>query len=841
MPFSSPVRNRLLLAEQILLPIAIVAVAIIGWLFFKDSSVRLQTRNELTRLQEIMRSNSEVLSLLKDLESGQRGYLLSGDKSYLQPYQNAKDTLPNAVENLYAILQLPIQRERIQKLRSLVLEKTTEIEATLLIRDQLGDAVAISIFRSNRGKATMDELRLLSAEIQNTAYENFKTKSQEMEEESAKALRGIMAACVLLVFELAFSLFLIQRASMRREDLIDRLEDARLRALTTLSSIGDGVITADKTGLVSYLNPVASALTGWKVEDAVGKSIEQICPLQHELTGSVLENPVRKVVQTLVPQMLENPAYLIRQDGSRLIVDDSAAPIFDHDNQLAGIVMVFRDMTQRKASSDAIKRWQQVFQQAGFGMAIFKPGQPPLIDELNQAFAQLHNYSLEELKGQSLQKLVSPESWKVEAAAFESDHHTLTESLHVRKDGSLFPVLLDVSVVRDENGNAIYSTASYSDISERKRIESEILWSEEQYRLTADSMAQLVWTSKADGSTEYMNVKWQQQPRFEEYAKDGLSWSTFLYPEDRDRCMQIWKQSMESGETFQVDCRIQECVEKGPRWHNCRAFPIRDREGRIRRWFGSCTDVHEQWESAEALRSGKEEMERMNRALLRSNQDLEQFAYVASHDLQEPLRMVVIYSKLLQQELDGQLTQQANDYMTFAVEGAKRMEALLKDLLAYSRASSQEEILASQTDSTQDLNTAIRNLALQIDETYATIQFEDLPTSISISSVHLTQVFQNLLSNAMKYRKPDMPPIIEVNAERNGGIWVFRIKDNGIGIALGYQEQIFRIFGRLHGQDQPGTGIGLALCKKLIERNGGRIWVKSELGEGSTFLFSVPV
>ena len=160
------------------------------------SNTRLQTRNELTRLQEIMRSNEEVLSLLKDLEAEQRGYLLTGDKSYLQPNQNAKANLPNAVENLNANLRLPIQLERLRKTRSLVLEKTTEIDAILMIREQLGESAAIDIIRSNRGKTTMDQLRQLSSEIQNTAYENFKAKSQEMEEETAKALRALwLPAC----------------------------------------------------------------------------------------------------------------------------------------------------------------------------------------------------------------------------------------------------------------------------------------------------------------------------------------------------------------------------------------------------------------------------------------------------------------------------------------------------------------------------------------------------------------------------------------------------------------------------------------------------------------------
>ena len=200
--------------------------------------------------------------------------------------------------------------------------------------------------------------------------------------------------------------------------------------------------------------------------------------------------------------------------------------------------------------------------------------------------------------------------------------------------------------------------------------------------------------------------------------------------------------------------------------------------------------------------------------------------------------MVAIYSQLLKEEFGRKLDGQANSYLDFAADGALRMEALLKDLLAYSRAALPEALPAEEADSQASLSKALDNLRAAVEETGAEVSRASLP-NVRMPEVHLVQVLQNLIGNALKYRKPHEKPAIHVDAKPQDGAWVFSIRDNGIGIAPEYQEQIFRIFGRLHGQEVPGTGIGLALCKKLIERSGGTLWVESIPGEGSTFFFSV--
>lgn len=224
--------------------------------------------------------------------------------------------------------------------------------------------------------------------------------------------------------------------------------------------------------------------------------------------------------------------------------------------------------------------------------------------------------------------------------------------------------------------------------------------------------------------------------------------------------------------------------------------------------------------------------------LARSNRDLEQFAYVASHDLQEPLRMVAMYTQLFAERYQGRLDENAEKYIHYIVEGALRMQTLVRDLLAFSRVGRQGAPLQS-VDCNAVVAIALQNLQAAIQDSGARIECSQLPTLIADSS-QLTQLFQNLIGNAIKFRGAE-PPQIRVTAEKRDKDWLFSVSDNGIGIAPQHAELVFVIFKRLHTQaEYPGSGIGLAICKKIVEQRGGRIWVESEAGRGSAFKFTLP-
>ena len=232
-----------------------------------------------------------------------------------------------------------------------------------------------------------------------------------------------------------------------------------------------------------------------------------------------------------------------------------------------------------------------------------------------------------------------------------------------------------------------------------------------------------------------------------------------------------------------------------------------------------------------------EERRRAEHELARSNAELEQFAYVASHDLQEPLRMVASFTQLLAKRYRGKLDADADEFIGFAVDGATRMQRLLNDLLAYSRVGTRSKpFVAIDCDSV--LSDALANLKPAIEESGAVITHEPLPI-VRGDEVQLIQLFQNLIGNAVKFHGQE-PLQVHISAKLKDGDWVFAVRDNGIGIAPEQQERIFLIFQRLHHRSEyPGTGIGLALCQRIVERHGGRIWVESEVGKGATFYFTI--
>jgi light-regulated signal transduction histidine kinase (bacteriophytochrome) len=224
--------------------------------------------------------------------------------------------------------------------------------------------------------------------------------------------------------------------------------------------------------------------------------------------------------------------------------------------------------------------------------------------------------------------------------------------------------------------------------------------------------------------------------------------------------------------------------------------------------------------------------------LKRSNEELQQFAYVASHDLQEPLRAVASFTQLLSQRYKGKLDADADEFIAFAVGGANRMQTLINDLLSYSRLETRGKP-PEPTDSHDALGQALANLGTAIRESVALVTNDDLPKVLADEG-QLVQLFQNLIGNAVKFHGKE-PPRVHVSAALQGREWLFSVRDNGIGIAQEYQERIFSIFQRLHSREEyPGTGIGLALCKRIVERHGGTIRVESEPGSGSTFFFTLP-
>jgi PAS domain S-box-containing protein len=268
-----------------------------------------------------------------------------------------------------------------------------------------------------------------------------------------------------------------------------------------------------------------------------------------------------------------------------------------------------------------------------------------------------------------------------------------------------------------------------------------------------------------------------------------------------------------------------------PFWNDLVMSPIKDSKGVTTHFMGMQLDITERIDAELALEQKSNDLEA-------SNHELEQFTYATSHDLQEPLRMVNSYVQLLKNRYDDKLDDDAKVFLDYAAEGADRMQQLINDLLTLSRVSNESDRFKTINMSVP-VGRAVSNLKMSIEESNATITVEKLP-SANVDPVQITQLFQNLISNALKYQQPGAQPVITITARKEGTSYIYSVTDNGIGIPQNHFERIFVIFQRLHTRSEyPGTGVGLAICKKIVDRHGGQIWVESAEGSGSTFSFTL--
>ena len=379
--------------------------------------------------------------------------------------------------------------------------------------------------------------------------------------------------------------------------------------------------------------------------------------------------------------------------------------------------------------------------------------------------------------------------------------------------------------VLDADGNVEAIAGTTRDVTDRTIAEEKIRDSEARLRFMAESMPQMIFTAQPGGDMDYFNRQWLEFTGLSFDQLNGWNWTGIIHPEDESDTLRFWRHSVASGDPFQITHRLRR-ADGSYRWHLSRAHAMRGLENAITMWIGSSTEIHEQKNAEDELR--------------RANKDLEQFAYAASHDLQEPLRGIKIYSQLLERRYKDRLDADGIQFLGFLSTGANRMEMLVRDLLAYTHVG-HVDYPSEIIDAGQALHLALDNLAEAIKASDARVTYDPLP-AVSVHLTQMQQVFQNLIGNAIKYRRANVPPAIHIDAMQQGTHWVFTVTDNGIGIEPVYKERIFGLFKRLHNNDTySGTGIGLALCQRIVERYHGRIWVESEPGAGSKFRFTIPV
>ncbi|MEW5767309.1 MAG: PAS domain S-box protein [bacterium] len=519
-----------------------------------------------------------------------------------------------------------------------------------------------------------------------------------------------------------------------------------------------------------------------------------------------------------------------------------------------------------------------------------------IIQTVNAATRALLGYQEEELFGQPLEKILAKEELPFKGAGVDDlikkGVVQSLETIYLSKDGQEIPVLFSSSIMRDADNHIQGMVCVAENITERKEAEDALRESESRYRLLAENVTDVIWTMDMNLRLTYISPS---IARLRGYSvEEALSQriDEILTPASFQVVMKALAEetaieNMESKDLFRSRrLELEEiCKDGSTIWVETTMTFLRDQDTQPVGILGVTRDITTRKRAEEELRNYRDQLEELveNRTaeltktneqlqreiterqqtavkleqtvaeLARSNVELEQFAYVASHDLQEPLRMVASYVQLLSDRYQGRLDANADEFIGYTVDGANRMKVLLDDLLAYSRVGTRDMSL-EPADCSAVLEDALANLQVAIKESEAIITHDPLPTIMTDAS-QLVQLFQNLISNAIKFRGQE-PPRIHISVKSMAEYqkrkaaskseikegWVFSVRDNGIGIEPEYAERIFQIFQRLHTRaEYSGTGVGLAICKKIVERHGGRIWVESEPGKGSTFYFTMPI
>jgi len=477
------------------------------------------------------------------------------------------------------------------------------------------------------------------------------------------------------------------------------------------------------------------------------------------------------------------------------------------------------------------------------------------------------------IEEQGFMPLVENVFEKGEIARFTIDYD-LPRVEHVKVKGATHRILdVIISPIKDMHGKVTNAIVQHNDITERKQAEEEL----RKHREHLEELVDQRTAELQQEITEHKQAKEEirAQKRFTDNVIDSLPDTFYIFDPESGKGIQ-WNRTLNeiSGYDYEemselpplhfyppeehqlVEETVKTTLEKGRATVELNyiiadgtripfeysTVLIEDAEGK------PCIcaigrDITERKQAEEELRKHRLHLEQLvaerTAELQHSNTELEQFAYVASHDLQEPLRMVASFTQLLARRYKGRLDADADDFIGYAVDGANRMQRLINDLLEYSRLGTRGKPF-EPTHCEAVLNEVRANLQAAIEESGAVITHDPLPTVMADRS-QLTQLFQNLIDNAIKFRG-DEPVRIHVGVEPKDGEWVFSVRDNGVGIDPQYHERIFVIFETLHSKGEyPGSGMGLAICRKIVERHGGRIWVESELGKGSTFYFAMPL
>lgn len=599
-----------------------------------------------------------------------------------------------------------------------------------------------------------------------------------------------------------------------------------LEAIT--NNVFDAILFLDTNINIKFWNRGAENLYGWTEKEALGQNPASL--LKTEYPEAFIKSLFQKAGET---GELTLETYHYTKDGKRLTVELHLVAVKDKTGVISGYTVIMRDITERKQTEKALReserRYKSTLDNLMEGCVIWDFNW--MCVYVNDAAAKHAHLSKGVMTGKSIFKLFPG----IENTAF---YEYYSRAMHLRtveqfESPYLFPdgltAWFEMKVQPVPEGIFLQT----SDITERKVSEDALSKALRQLQFHVENSPLAV----IEFNSSFQIIQWSKNAEkifgwsADEVKGKSIGEFKWVYEEDAERVAALSADMLASEKTSNVhtnrnyrkDGSVIICE-----WYNS---ALVDDSGSLISVFSLILDVTER-------KNAENELHHTLDALKRSNADLEQFAYAASHDLQEPLRMISTYTTVLERSLKKQEDDKTGQYFQILIESSRRMHSLIEGLLQYSRISSEKEEFRP-VELSIIVSEVIKLLEIAVAESHAQIKVAPLPVIIA-NPVQMKQLFQNLITNAIKYRG-ERNPVIEINAEKKDGMVTISVKDNGIGISAEYFDKIFVIFQRLNDRSvYPGTGIGLSICKRIAENHGGRIWLQSEPGTGSTFFFTIP-
>ncbi len=621
--------------------------------------------------------------------------------------------------------------------------------------------------------------------------------------------------------------FAAARDITERKEAEEKIKQASLYSRSLLEASMDPLVTISAEGKITDVNKATETATGCTRAELIGSDFSDYFTDPRKARAGYKEVFVKGFVR-------DYPLAIRHKSGEVTDVLYNATLFKNQAGVPQGVFAAARDVTEQKKAQEKLRNASL------YARSLLEASLDPLvtispdgkITDVNKATEDVTGCSREKLVGSDFSDyFTDPEKARVGYKQVLTEGFVKDYSLAIRhKTGKIVDVLYNASIYRNAEGEVQGVFAAARDVTDRKKAEDALRQSELKLRTVADFAYDLEYWMAPNGDMIYVSPSCLKFTGYspEEFMKDPKLLAKIVHPDDKSIIGSHFD-VVDSSERHEVDFRII-TRDGAVRWMSHACQPVFDGNGQ---WIGrrsSNRDITNRKIIEGELRQTMEKLKQ-------SNSELEQFAYVASHDLQEPLRMVASYVQLLERRYKGKLDSDADEFIAYAVDGANRMRGLIDDLLTYSRVSRLGKPF-EPVDLESAIAIVLQNLNASIVDTKAVVTHDPLPR-IDGDRGQIVQLFQNLIGNSIKFHC-DESPRVHVSVKDEESEYLFAVKDNGIGIDPQYFDRLFKIFQRLHTkQEYPGSGIGLVICKKIVERHGGRIWLDSQVGKGSTVYFTL--